>query len=277
MKQGIPHSALSLGISPCPNDTFIFDAWVNGKLGHTAPAVTCHIADIAVLNDMALRGILDVVKVSAYAYGYVQDTYKLVHAGGAMGRGCGPLIVARSRLIDRTALADPANTIAVPGTLTTANALLCLYQPAAHNRIVMPFDQIMPAVARGDVAAGVIIHEGRFTFMRYGLEMIEDLGAWWESTTGYPVPLGVIVVKRSLGTATAAVVQTTIRASLQMALDNPDHPRAFMQQHAAELDPEIMQQHVELYVNQYTLDLGDEGLRALEYFLSCLRAQRLLA
>ncbi|MCX8043542.1 MAG: 1,4-dihydroxy-6-naphthoate synthase [Desulfobacterota bacterium] len=266
--------ALSLGISPCPNDTFIFEAWINGRLGPHAPKIISTIADIDALNHMAENQQPDIVKVSVFAYGRLHTTYKLLDAGAALGRGCGPLVVARSQGID---LADPDITIAVPGRWTTAHCLLSLSQPAAAKKIFMPFDRIMPAVVHGEADVGVIVHEGRFTYSAYGLVMVEDLGAWWETTTGYPVPLGVIVAKRSLGSETIAKVETAIRESLRAAWENPATPRAFMRRYAAEMDEEVMQRHVELYVNQYTYDLGDEGKQAIAYLLQWAREQGLFA
>lgn len=266
---------LTLGISPCPNDTFVFDAWVNGRLGEKAPGVSCRIADIDTLNNMAAAGELDIVKVSVYAYGRLQGAYELLSAGGAMGQGCGPLIVARRPDLDQRALGAQGIRVAVPGRWTTAHCLLSLYQPAATQKIFMPFDRILPAVADGEVDAGVIIHEGRFIYRAYGLVMVEDLGAWWETTTGYPVPLGAIIAKKSLGHETITVIEATIRASLQAARDNPEAPLPFMRKHADTMDAAVMQQHVQLYVNEYTYDFGKEGMQAIAYLLQRAREQGL--
>jgi len=271
-----PQSSLSLGISTCPNDTFIFDAWLNGKLDKSAPPVRYCLDDVSSLNMMAFQKTLDIVKVSFFAYGRVRDTYALLNAGGALGRGCGPLIVARSAQITWESLAGPDTTIAVPGQWTTANLLLSLYQPAAKNRIFMPFEQIMPAVARGEADAGVVIHEGRFTYARYDLVMHADLGAWWEQTTGHPIPLGAIIAKKSLGEEMIAAVEATIRKSLAAARANPDSPLAFMKQHAGEMDIDVMRKHVDLYVNQYTLDYGPEGMQAISHLLRCAEEKGLL-
>ncbi len=268
-------NVLTLGISPCPNDTFIFDAWVNGKLEEAVPQVDCLLEDISTLNTMALEEKLDVVKVSFYAYGLLRDKYTLVHAGGALGRGCGPLLVARQDL-HKQALQASDVTIAIPGALTTANLLMSLYQADTYHKITMRFEQIMPAVARGDVDAGVIIHEGRFTFQQYGLVMVEDLGAWWERTTGYPLPLGGIVARKALGDETAAVIERAVRASLASAIANPQSPLGFMKAHAQEMTPEVMQQHVDLYVNDFSRDYGKEGLEAIHYLLNCAERKGLL-
>jgi 1,4-dihydroxy-6-naphthoate synthase len=258
---------IKLGISPCPNDTYIFDAWVNGRLGPDAPAVDCRLEDVSTLNKLAFSGALDVVKVSFYAYGRLRDSCELINAGGALGRGCGPIIVARHPGLEPEQLASMR--IAVPGRWTTANLLFSLYVPAAQNKVYMNFDEIMPAIARGDIDAGVIIHEGRFTYRRYGLSMVEDLGAWWERTTGNPVPLGAIIAKKELGPETIARVESAIRTSIHHARTNPEAPRAFMKQHAAEMDDAVMDSHIALYVNNFSFDYGEEGRAAIRHLLAC--------
>jgi len=265
---------LKLGISPCPNDTFIFDAWVNGRLGPDAPAVDCRLEDVSTLNERAFGRELDVVKVSFYAYGHLRDTYELINAGGALGRGCGPLVVAKDKTSTAGQLASLR--IALPGRWTTANLLFSLYQPAAHNKVFLPFDQIMPALAAGDADAGVIIHEGRFTFQNYGLSLIEDLGSWWEKTTGHPIPLGAIIAKKELGPEIIARVEAAIRASIRHSRTNPAAPRAFMKQHAAEMDDAVMDSHVALYVNDYSLEYGPDGMAAIEHLLGMAQGKGLL-
>ena len=264
---GIKETSLSCAYSTCPNDTFIFDAWINGKLGKGVPQVKCCLEDISTLNEMAFKGELDVVKVSFYAYGMLRDRYALLNAGGALGRGCGPLLVAKTDRINRQSLADPKITVAVPGRWTTANLLVCLYQPALKNRLFMRFEQIMPAVAREDADAGVIIHEGRFTYKNHGLVMVEDLGAWWETTTGYPIPLGGIIAARSLGKKKISAVESAIRKSLRAALSDPDSPLEFMKRHAGEMDTDVLRSHVDLYVNSYSLDYAKDGRQAINYLM----------
>jgi len=259
--------ALSLGISTCPNDTYIFDAWVNGRLPG-APQVACRLADIDALNALALQGSHDVLKVSFCAYARLQQTYRLLDAGGAIGRGCGPLIVTRPQAFARRQRIGPGVTIAVPGRWTTAHLLLALYAPDAQHKVFMPFDRVMPAVAAGDVQAGVIIHEGRFTYQRHGLVMLEDLGAWWERATGYPLPLGGIIAKHALGDEQLSAVEAAIRQSLAYARHNPDAPLAFMKAHAQEMDPAVLRRHVELYVNSYTEGYGPEGWQAIRHLLA---------
>jgi 1,4-dihydroxy-6-naphthoate synthase len=273
--KAIMSKLLSLGISPCPNDTFIFDAWINGKLDKDSPRLRCCLEDISTLNGMALKGILDVVKVSFYAYGMLRDKYILLNAGGALGRGCGPLLVARSK--NSIIKAEyPDFEVAVPGRWTTANLLLSLCYPEIKNKIFMKFDQIIPAVAKGDVDAGVIIHEGRFTIHRYGLCILEDLGDWWERTTGKPVPLGAIIAKRLLGENKIAAIETTIRKSLEAAFADPDSPLEFMRKHAGEMDTDVMRSHVELYVNKYSLDYGAEGMDAIDCLMKHAEEKGLL-
>ena len=269
------NAPLTLGISPCPNDTFIFDAWVNGRLGHTAPAVTTRLEDIDTLNRLALQSALDVVKVSFFAYGMLRENYQLLQTGGALGRGCGPLLVSRNARLSRQDLADAKLRVAVPGDLTTAHLLLRLYQPAACTVRSLPFNQIMPAIAQGEIDAGVIIHEGRFTYHQYGLHMLVDLGAWWEQTTGHPIPLGCIVARSSLGPAMIANLERTIRASLMHAHQNPDDSREYIRAHAQEMDPQVIASHIELYVNSFTEDYGSEGRAAIACLLERAREAHL--
>ncbi len=269
------NAPLTLGISPCPNDTFIFDAWANGRLGHTAPPVTTRLEDIETLNRLAMQGALDVVKISFFAYGLLRENYQLLQTGGALGRGCGPLLVSRNTSLTRQALADAKLRVAVPGELTTAHLLLRLYQPATCTVRSLPFNQIMPAIAQGEIDAGVIIHEGRFTYHQYGLHMLVDLGAWWEQTTGHPIPLGCIVARSSLRPDTITSLERTIRASLMHARQNPDDSREYIRSHAQEMDPQVIAQHIELYVNSFTEDYGREGLAAIACLLDRARGAKL--
>jgi 1,4-dihydroxy-6-naphthoate synthase len=261
------NAPLTLGISPCPNDTFIFDAWVNGRLGPDTPAVAARLEDIDTLNTLAVQSALDVVKVSFFAYGLLRERYQLLQAGGALGRGCGPLLVSRNARLNRQDLANAKLRVAVPGELTTAHLLLRLYQPAACTVLSLPFEQIMPAIAQGDIDAGVIIHEGRFTYHQYGLHMLVDLGAWWEQTTGHPIPLGCIVARSSLGPDIITSLERTIRASLLHARRNPEASREYIHLHAQELDPKVITEHIELYVNHFTENYGREGLAAIACLL----------
>jgi 1,4-dihydroxy-6-naphthoate synthase len=247
---------LSLGISPCPNDTFVFSAWVHGQV--PGPDVEVTFADIDVCNRLAVERALDVVKVSFAALPELLDDYALLPCGGALGHGVGPLVLARS--------ADQqleGATIAVPGERTTAYLLLRLWA-RGYDVVVLPFEQIMPAVRDGVVDAGLVIHESRFTFPSYGLVCLQDLGQWWEAETGLPIPLGAIVVRRSLP---ADELAATIRASVAHAWADPSASRAFVAAHSQEMDAGVCQQHIDLYVNDFTSDLGAAGFAAVEALL----------
>lgn len=263
---------LTLAYSPCPNDTYIFHAWVHGLVPH-APAVREVLEDIDTLNAMALRGEPDVVKVSFHAFAHLRGRYALLHSGGALGRGCGPLVVVRPDSPLRiTNGSGPARVlagsrVAIPGALTTAAMLLRLYAPGVGEQVVMPFDTILTAVERGEVDAGVIIHESRFTYEKQGLRRLVDLGEWWERSTGFPIPLGGIVVRRDLGVAMAGRVDRAIRHSLELARSDPDASNAYIRRHAQEMDPDVCREHIALYVNEYSLDYGDVGEAAIRHLL----------
>jgi 1,4-dihydroxy-6-naphthoate synthase len=253
----------SLGFSPCPNDTFIFHALVHGLVGRDIP-VTERLEDVETLNSLVMSGELDVSKVSFHMLGHVRDRYVLLRAGGALGRGCGPLVVARD-------LSVPAELsgkrIAVPGHYTTAALLLRLYDPSLPEPVILPFHRIMPAVVAGEVDAGVIIHESRFTYPSYGLRCLVDLGAWWEEVSGHPLPLGGIVVRRSLGEGVATRMEQAIRASVQHAFQHPEDSRPYVKGHAQEMDPSVLDAHIGLYVNRFSLDVGIEGETAIALLL----------
>jgi len=255
---------LRLGYSPCPNDAFIFYALAHGLADDARePGVRFDIAldDVEALNRAADRGELDVAKISYHAYGYLADRYVMLRAGGALGRGVGPLIVTREPLDDLA-----GKSIAIPGGRTTANLLLRLSQPSARL-LAMRYDRIMPAVAAGEVDAGLIIHESRFTYPDHGLHCFLDLGAWWEETTGELVPLGGIVARRDLGSDLLRRLQAMLRASLTFAWKNPGATRAYVAEHAQEMDATVRQRHIDLYVNRYSMDVGADGVRAAETLL----------
>ncbi len=264
---------LRLAYSPCPNDTFIFHAWTQGLLPG-APAVTERLEDIDTLNGLAAAGEADVIKVSFNAFGRLRDRYALLHSGGALGRGVGPLIVARKDSPFRPAdanggaasLADDLSRarVAIPGELTTAALLSGLFIGGGRRRVVMPFDRIMPAVAAGEVDAGVIIHEGRFTFGSYGLRRLVDLGEWWEATTGLPIPLGGIAVSRALDRELQERIDRAVRDSVLFARSHPEASREYIAAHSQEMDSAVCQAHIDLYVNDASVDYGVEGERAIE-------------
>lgn len=260
---------LSLGYSPCPNDTYIFYALAHGKFALPGFSIAERLEDVETLNQLALSGKLDLTKISYHALGHLRDRYALLRSGGALGRGCGPLVIAPAKADMRSLR---GKRIAVPGKLTTANLLLQLYGAGYDNLLILPFDQIMPALQRGEAAAGVIIHESRFTYRAAGFHEVLDLGAWWEADTGLPIPLGGILARRDLGIEMIHAVDQAIRASLTFARANYHETRAYIKAHAQELDDQVIDAHIALYVNDFSLDLGAEGLTAVETLLD--RAER---
>jgi len=253
--------ALSLAVSPCPNDTFVFHALVHGLIPG-APAVDLTFADVDVTNTAAERGAFDLVKVSFAALPWLLDDYDLLPCGGALGRGCGPLVLTRE---GRTDLSGA--TVAVPGDRTTAYLLFRLWSernPPARIEVV-PFHQIMPGVAEGRYDAGLVIHEARFTYPRYGLTALVDLGQWWEGDTGLPIPLGAILARKDA--VDPAEAAEWIRKSVSMAWANPAASREFVLANAQEMEPDVVRQHIGLYVNEFTLDLGQEGFAAADALL----------
>jgi 1,4-dihydroxy-6-naphthoate synthase len=265
------HGVLSLGYSPCPNDTFIFSAWTQGLLPDSPPVVE-RLEDIETLNRAAMATEIDVVKVSFHAYGHLRDRYALLHAGGALGRGCGPLVVAREAF---SADALATKRIAIPGALTTAALLTRLFAPGLQdasgqlkeNVRILPFHRIMDAVRDGEVDAGVIIHESRFTYPRYGLVQVVDLGEWWEHETGHPIPLGGIAMRRDLGKPQISRVDATLKASLEYAYTHTDAIWPAVRRHAQEMEDDVMRAHIKLYVNDFTRDYGTEGEAAIHHLL----------
>ncbi|MBB4637916.1 1,4-dihydroxy-6-naphthoate synthase [Longimicrobium terrae] len=254
-----PHT-LSLGYSPCPNDTFIFDALVHGRIPADGMQFTERLEDVETLNRLAAAAELDVTKISYGAAPALLRDYVLLRSGGALGRGCGPLIVSREPM-DRESLRG--KRIAIPGRNTTANLLLRLFAPDAEPGIEVVYSDIMPAVARGDVDAGLIIHESRFTYPQHGLVKVADLGEWWEQTTGLPIPLGGIMARRALGEQAIREVDAAIRRSVEHAFAHPEDSRAYVRAHAQEMDDAVAKQHIDLYVNRFSVDVEPEGERAI--------------
>lgn len=251
---------MQLAISPCPNDTFAFYALLHGKTAWGASPI-CLYEDIEALNQRAMEGLADFCKVSFHAYLLLRDRYQLLEAGSALGHGCGPLVVTRPGAGEA---AVKRGKVAIPGRLTTAALLLELCYGKDLELVTLTFDQIMPAVAAGEVDAGLIIHESRFTFQQHGLEQLIDLGAWWEETTGAAIPLGGIVARRDLPAETIARFDQALGESIDYAWAHQDEVTPFMQKHAQEMEPQIMRQHVDLYVNDYTRALGEKGRAAIK-------------
>ncbi|MFE9424475.1 1,4-dihydroxy-6-naphthoate synthase [Kitasatospora sp. NPDC006697] len=268
---------LRIAYSPCPNDTFVFHAWAHGRVpGAEAPEVL--FADIDVTNGLAERGELELLKVSYGALPWLLDEYALLPCGGALGRGCGPLVLTRPE----DAAGDlTGKVVAVPSERSTAYLLFRLWAakavPGGLGRIVvLPFHEIMPAVRDGRVDAGLVIHEARFTYQQYGLVKLADMGEAWEAETGLPIPLGAIIAKRSLGAARLRELAAAIRASVTAAWADPDASREYVLAHAQEMDPAVADQHIALYVNEFSAELGEEGYAAVRGLLERAAAEGLV-
>lgn len=265
---------LSLGFSPCPNDTYIFYGLVNGLLDPDVPQFAApSLEDVETLNQWSLGARLDVTKLSFHAAAHVLDEYCILQSGSALGRGCGPLLVA-ARDMDMDELSECR--IGIPGVYTTAALMFRMFLPAAVNLVEMRFEQIMPALVDGSIDAGVIIHESRFTYPRFGLFCIQDLGQWWEKISGLPIPLGCIAARRTLGRDTLAAIDQSVRKSLEYARLHPAHCMDYIHRYAQETEDEVVMSHIDLYVNDYSLDLGKEGREAVESFFSRGRAAGVL-
>lgn len=258
------NATLTVGFSSCPNDVFIFEPLVSGLIDTGGLRYRPVIEDVEALNLRALERDLDVTKISFHAYGHLRDSHVLLDAGSALGRGCGPLLIAPRRLerdeIERC-------RIAIPGALTTAALLLRLYSPRSERFEVMVFDEIIAAVASGRVDAGLIIHESRFTYASSGLTMVVDLGEWWERETGLPIPLGGIIADRRLGEKTIRRVDEDLRRSVLFAHEHPDRVWPAIRDHAQELDDEVIRSHIDLYVTDFTTSLGEAGRAAVDTLL----------
>ncbi len=254
-------SVLSLAFSPCPNDTFIFDALVHGKIDTEGQRFDYVMEDVETLNHLAMKGAKDMIKVSYHAWLYLRDQYTLLDSGSALGFGNGPLLIALKQYpVDRLKYL----TVAIPGEYTSAHLLLKIALPDITNKKIMPFDRIEDAVLEGDADAGVIIHENRFTYMNKGLVRIMDLGEYWENLTHQPVPLGGIVVKTALGTEMIGRLNRLMRRSVEYALQHPDGAMDFVRGNAKEMSDGVMRKHIGLYVNDFTLDLGIEGKKSVQ-------------
>lgn len=259
---------MRIAYSPCPNDTFTFHALVHGLIPG-APKLDVTYADINITNTWALEeGAPEIMKLSYAALPWVLEDYALLPCGGALGRGCGPLILTAGGPADPSTLSG--KTVAVPSERSTAYLLFRLWAAqlvsgGVGEIVIMPFDQIMPAVRDGQIDAGLVIHEARFTYQNYGLTMMADLGSWWEADTGLPIPLGAIIAHRSLD---LQAITGWIRSSVEYAWAHPEASREYVLEHAQEMDPQVTQAHIDLYVNEFTANLGDDGYNAIYALLS---------
>ena len=261
---------LTLAFSPCPNDCFVFDAMIHGRVDTEGLEFDVRLADVEALNTAAFSGGVDITKLSFHAYAYCAGTYVLLDAGSALGRNCGPLLISK-RAIGVEEAAAGTLRIAIPGRYTTANFLLGYAFPHAQDRTELLFSEIEPAVLDGRYDAGVIIHENRFTYEARGLRKIVDLGEFWEGETGAPIPLGGIVVRRSLPGAVQQALNRVMRRSVEFAFADREASLPYVRAHAQEMSEEVMYKHIDLYVNRFSVDLGREGQRAVELMFA--RAQ----
>jgi len=262
---------LTLAFSPCPNDCFMFDAIVHRRVDLEGLEFDVRLADVEALNKAAFAGEVDVTKLSYHAYAYCARDYVLLDAGSALGRNCGPLLISK-RTISQDDVGSGALRIAIPGKYTTANFLLGLAFPAARNKIELLFSDVEGAVLDGYVDAGLIIHENRFTYAARGLKKIVDLGEFWEGTTGAPIPLGGIVIRRSLPDDVKQIVNRLVRRSVEYAFAHRGASLPYVREHAQEMREDVMYQHIDLYVNDYSIDLGPDGRRAVELLFEKAKA-----
>ncbi|MDE5414445.1 1,4-dihydroxy-6-naphthoate synthase [Alkalihalobacterium chitinilyticum] len=253
---------MKIAYSPCPNDTFVFHAWAHGLIPG-APMLDVTFADIDITNNLATKpNNLDVLKISYAALPWVLSEYALLPCGGALGRGCGPLVLTKGEIKEATELTG--RRVAVPSERSTAYLLFRLWAaqniPGGVEIVVMPFHEIMPAVRDGKIDAGLVIHEARFTYQTYQLNMLQDLGSWWEADTNLPIPLGAIIARRSLD---LSAITDWIRSSVDYAWANPKASEDYILCHAQEMSMDVAQAHINLYVNEFTRNLGDEGYEAV--------------
>jgi 1,4-dihydroxy-6-naphthoate synthase len=265
---------LTLGYSPCPNDTFIFDAMVHGKIDTEGLEFQPVLDDVEALNRYAFAGDIAITKLSYHAFAHLTDRYILLDAGSALGNNCGPLLVARGPLSEAEINAGP---IAIPGVMTTANFLLRLAYPKAQHKVATLFSDIEEAVLRGEAVAGLIIHENRFTYQEKGLVKLMDLGAYWETTTGLPIPLGGIVVHRDLPVEIRQKVNRVLRRSVEYAFAHPEDVMPYVREHAQAMDDAVMRSHIDLYVTQFSVDLGETGRSAVREMFRIAQDQGAIA
>jgi len=262
-----PTMKLTLGFSPCPNDTFIFDALIHHKIDTEGLDFEVFYDDVETLNQKAMRGELDITKLSYHAFAYVADKYVLLDAGSALGYGVGPMLICKDdpeKLRQLLTTHHSPLTIGIPGKYTTANFLLGLAFPEATNKVELVFSDIENAVLDGRIDIGLIIHENRFTYQLKGLKKIIDLGDYWEKETGCAIPLGGIVANRNLSVDVQHKINRILRKSVEFAFANPKSGLEYIRSHAQEMSEEVMYKHIELYVNKYSVDLGVEGRKAIK-------------
>ncbi len=257
-------SKITIGFSPCPNDTFIFDALVNKRIDTGEINFIPYIADVEELNKLALAGKLDITKLSFNAYAFASSAYQILNAGSALGNNCGPLLISSK---DYSFSEIEKLKIAIPGKFTTANLLLTIFAPQAINKTEVLFSEIENQVLNGVFDAGLIIHENRFTYAQRGLKKIADMGELWEQQFNTPIPLGCIAVKRSFPDEVKWQVNNMVSKSIEYAFSSPLESKPFVKQHAQEMDDEIIKNHIKLYVNNFSVNLENQGKKAIELLL----------
>jgi 1,4-dihydroxy-6-naphthoate synthase len=270
---------LTLGFSPCPNDCFIFDAMLHHKIDTEGLTFVPIIEDVEKLNKRAVSALagkddefLDISKLSYFTYGFISDYYILLNSGSALGEGCGPILISKKEIHTE----DLQNIrIAIPGEKTTANFLLTFAFPNAKNKTELLFSEIEDSVLENNYDAGLIIHENRFTYIEKGLNKVIDLGEYWETQTGLPIPLGGIAVNRNMDVSIQKTVDRVLRRSVEYAMEHPKASADFVKKHAQEMSEEITYKHIRLYVNDYSIDLGERGKKAVNFMLQKANEQNL--
>lgn len=252
---------LSMAYSPCPNDTSMFHEIATGLLARHGYEVSVHLHDVETLNQMALEGTYDITKVSIHAYLLVRQNYQLLNTGAALGFGCGPLLVSRKAMSP----AEVAGSrIAIPGELTTAHLLLRLWAPDAREKRFVAYDRVMDLLRTGEADCGILIHESRFVYQKAGLICITDLGQWWEQQTGQPVPLGCIVARKSLGSPCISEYETLLRQAIIRSRAHPEKSAGYVREHASELEASVLDEHINMFVTDFSVDLGATGHKAID-------------
>jgi 1,4-dihydroxy-6-naphthoate synthase len=255
---------LTLGFSPCPNDTFIFDALIHHKIDTEGLEFEVSFEDVETLNQKVFRAELDISKISFHAYAYAIENYLLLNSGSALGFGVGPLLISKIPEFNTKNIDSENLKVAIPGKYTTANFLLGLALPKLTNKVLSTFSDIEGMLLREEVDLGLIIHENRFTYQEKGLHKIIDLGEFWEKKTNNPIPLGGIVINRKIDLETQRKVDRVLRKSVEYAFAHPQSGIDFIKSHAQEMDEAVMYKHIELYVNKYSINLGKEGRKAIQ-------------
>lgn len=266
---------LSLGFSPCPNDTFIFDALVNKRIDTEGLEFDVQLGDVETLNTKAFKAELDITKISYHAFAYMTANYQLLRSGSALGNNCGPILIAPKEISNLKSQISNL-TIAIPGKYTTANFLLGIAFPEAKNKKEMLFSKIETAVLENEVDAGLIIHENRFTYQSKGLKKMIDLGEFWETKTGLPIPLGGIAIRKNLPLELKLKVEKLIRKSIEYAFVNPEASKEYVSCHSQEMEPDVIQSHINLYVNNYSINLGEKGKKAVNEMYLIAKQNKLI-